>query len=90
MRSHTDVHLSMTPRPDEGDRCAQCDRAFEIGDEVHTQAVTGVRKNNGDPLAFRHYHDGCWLFAQHDTETPVKPRISGFHCLDHDSKASAA
>lgn len=90
MRSHTDVHLSLTPRPDEGDRCAHCDRGFEIGDEVHTQPVSGVRRNDGEPLAFRHYHEGCWLFARDGSDAPVVPGISGFYCLDHVIKAPAA
>ena len=74
MPTESDVsHTSPNPTVVEGDRCAHCDRAFEVGDLIRTYPVL-VRGAGAEsqPVRFRHLHEGCALF--YDATKPSRER----------------
>lgn len=88
MRSYTDVHLSLTPAPVEGDRCGHCDRVFELGDVIVSRPVPqGARPDHALPR-WVHMHEGCALF--HASHAPAVSENAGRDQSDRDTKATAA
>lgn len=77
-------------RPVEGDRCAQCDRVFEFGEDVRSEAVP-QRHDDRSPVRFRHYHNpGCWTMVHLDIKPPAVSRNAGQYGSGGDSKAAVA
>ena len=86
--TYTDVHNSPNPSPAEGERCGQCDRAFELGDMIATVVV--APPTEGLPPKFRHYHEGCALFLDPGSMPPAVSRNAGFYRPADASEATAA
>jgi len=78
MRVETDGKLSLNRTPAEGERCAHCDRVFEIGDLIHTESAL-VPPDQGQRIQFEHFHEGCWLMARTARVAPVRSENAGFY-----------
>lgn len=83
-------HTTLSPSPSEGDRCAQCDRVFELGDLIVTYPARGLTAGADDPVRFAHFHEGCATMIYPATAKPVIRQNTVFHRVGSDSKATAA
>ena len=89
MSSHAlPYHTTESVHPAEGDRCAQCDRVFELGDRIASYPVTCAVP--GKEVRFAHFHEGCAIMVFPASVTPVVSRNAGFDRPNTDSKATAA